>query len=281
MPRCDGSHRQEDWSCAVPRATSVASVVVAAAANANIAERLAHRLGGAALHRLEGAVEADRVIVVTDGSDLDRLLSALERVRAGSTRVLALGGDLPLLEAVFPEADVAPVPHADEAPVFWQHVVRALEGGEGVAARPRPSRLPRLFLSHATADEGRLAPTVSALRSVGIDVFLCGDSIPDGTRWWDAILEALREADRFVLALSESTARSAWCAFEAGAAVALGKRIQMLGLDGTPPPSFLAHLQVHDVARARRLRPWLTDDDALFEAICAAEARLDGDRAAV
>ena len=100
-----------------------------------------------------------------------------------------------------------------------------------------------------------------------MDVFVCGDSIPGGARWWDTILDALRQCDRFVLVLSEDARRSSWCAFEVGAAVAEGKPIQLIGLDGDPPPSFVSHLQMVDVPRMMRQRPWLSADDAIIEAL--------------
>ena len=135
---------------------------------------------------------------------------------------------------------------------------------------------PRLFLSHATADEAQLRTAVALLRRLGVEIFLCGDSIRGGARWWDTILTALRDCDRFVLVLSPESRQSSWCAFEAGAAVALGKPIRLLSLDGAPPPSFLGHLQMLDVPRVIRSRPWLSMEDALVESLIAKEGHGSG-----
>ena len=270
LPLCDGSHAAEGWSCETLPAARHPRIYAAGPHHHTVADRLAHARRGGALHRLRGPVEAELLVIITDGADLDDLAPALARVRAERRRVVVLGADPALVGAAFPGASVVWVPQADHPAVLWRQLVAALDQPEQArASTPAPT----VFLSHATADETRLQPAIEALRRVGVSVFSCGDSIPGGTRWWDHIRAALHAADRFVLVLSPAARASTWCAFEAGAAMAWDKPIQLVSLDGAPPPSFLAHLQMQDVGRIQALRPWLTADEALIEALLAPLSR--------
>lgn len=263
LPLCDGSHAAEGWSCAALPGAALARVFAAAPHNHTLAERLAHVRRGQPLHRLDGPVAAEELVVLTDGTDLDHLRPALARLQATETRVLVVGADVALLGGAFRGARLTAVPEADHPAVLWTALLRALDAPEAPALPP----VRRLFLSHATADEARLQPAVAALRDLGLEVFVCGDSIPAGSRWWDEIRAALQACDRFLLLLSAASRDSGWCAFEAGAAVAWDKPVQLISLDGTLPPSYLAHLHMLDLPRARRLRPWLDEEDALIEAL--------------
>ena len=266
LPLCDGSHRTEGWTCATDTPTVHARLFVAGPHNHNLAERLAHARQGAALHRLSGSVRAEQVVVLTDGADLDLLTTALRRVTGQRRRVLLIGADPALLRGAFSGSTLVPVSDSPHPALLWRDLLAALDAAASPAVGPPPA----LFLSHATADEALLQPAVDLLRRLSVSVFVCGDSIPGGARWWDTILDALSACDRFVLVLSESARQSSWCAFEVGAAVALGKSIQLISLDGHPPPSFVSHLQMLNVPRLLRQRPWLTRQDALIEALLAA-----------
>jgi hypothetical protein len=264
LPVCDGSHRDAGWRCA--EATVHGRVFAAGHHAQALAERLAHARGGSALQRLDGGVRAAELVVVTDGSDLGALQPELARVEARRTRVVVIGADHGLLTAALPGAELLAVEDTTDPALLWHRIANALDGP---AIAPVDARPPRLFVSHAVSDEPRLAPVARALRALGIEVFLCGDSIRSGSDWRERIVEALRAADRFVLVLSAASRESTWCAFEAGVAVALGTPVQVLSLDGTDPPSFLAHLQMDDLARMRGLRPWLDADEALIDALLA------------
>ncbi|MDG1480416.1 MAG: TIR domain-containing protein [Myxococcota bacterium] len=268
-PLCDGSHSTDGWRCVAATAPVHARLFVAAPHNDNIAERLAHARQGVALHRLAGPVVAASVVVITDGAELDLLTTSLGRVSGprGSPprqRVVLLGGDPALLRGAFPGSAVESVPDEGHPVLLWRRLTQLLD-----ASPPEPSTEPppRLFLSHATADEPLLQPAIALLRRLGVSVFVCGDSIPGGARWWDTILSSLHQCDRLVLVLSEAARRSTWCAFEVGAAAAVGKPIRVISLDGQPPPSFVSHLQMFDVPRMLRQRPWLTQEDSVLEAI--------------
>ena len=264
LPLCDGAHTVEGWRCAMPGSDAYTEVFAAGPAYQTVVERLAHASKANALHRLDGQLSTESLVVVTDGTDLHHLRPALARVKAQSTRVMVIGADPALLGGAFPGAAIVPVADSDQPGLLWRHLTAALDQ-ESVDVAGRL----RMFLSHATDDEAVLQPAVEALRRLGVTVFSCGDSIPGGSRWWDQILDALRDCDRFVSVLTPASRASTWCAFEAGAAVALGKPLQLVSLDGLPPPSFLSHLQMQDVPRLRVLHPWLEEQDAVLEAFLA------------
>jgi len=264
LPLCDGAHTVEGWRCSLSHSVEYTEVVAGGLAYRTVVERLAHARRASALHQLKGRLSAESLVVITDGTDIDHLSPALARVRAETTRVLLVGADPTLLGAAFPGASITPVADSDQPALFWHHLTEALEQTARVVSGPT-----RMFLSHATDDEAILQAPVEALRRLGVTVFSCSDSIPGGTRWWDEILQSLRSCDRFVLVLSPASRASTWCAFEAGAAVALGKPLQLVSLDGLPPPSFLAHLQMQSVPRSRVLHPWLDEEDSLLEALLA------------
>jgi hypothetical protein len=269
LPLCDGSHRTDAWRCVATAAPIHAQLFVAAPHNDNIAERLAHARQGVALHRLSGPVVAASVVVITDGADIDLLTTSLKRVSgprgdAPRQRVVLLGGDPAMLRGAFSGSAIESIPDEGHPVLLWRQLTQLLD-----VAPPAPSSKPppRLFLSHAAADEPLLQPAVALLRRLGVSVFVCGDSIPGGARWWDTILSSLHQCDRFVLVLSEASRRSTWCAFEVGAAAAVDKPIRVISLDSQPPPSFISHLQMFDVPRMIRQRPWLTQADSIIEAL--------------
>ena len=266
LPLCDGAHASLSWTCAADTPAHHARLFVAAPQNHNIARRLAHAWQGAALHQVNGDVLAEQVTVISDGADVDFLSTALQRVVAPQRQVLLLGGDPILMQAIFPDAHIRPVDMAEHPSLLWRNIQAAMQQSAEHTPLTAADK-PLLFVSHATADEPMLEEPIAILRRLGIDFFVCGDSIAGGERWWDAILDALRRCDRFVVVLSEASRQSGWCSFEIGAAVALNKPIQLISLDGLPPPSFVGHLQMWDVPRARRQRPWLDQTDALIEAV--------------
>lgn len=244
-------------------------VVVAAQHNASLAERLARHLGGVALHEVTGEVEAERAVAIVEGGDLERVAAAMRRVHAPMTRAVNLGGDDAVVSWVLGGCEVVRVDGDAGPALLWRALVQATEATFDVRAPipSEPRRLPKLFLSHAASDEAELSSAVAVVRRMGLEVFVCGDSIGDGERWWDTIVSSLHACDVFVLVLSPASRASTWCAFEAGAAIALGKRVRLVSLDGASPPTFVAQLQMHDVARTLRMRPWLTRDDVLVEAL--------------
>jgi hypothetical protein len=265
-PLCDGAHASLGWTCTPHDAGRPAWCFVAGPASHNLAERLAHELGGVALHRAPEVTRAERLVVLLEGHEVDAIEASVARVEAPARQVWALGPEAVAAAGALGGATVILI--AEEGRSLWNALLAAARG-EAAATRA-PGLLPT-FLSHAVADEPALAGPLERLRRVHrADVFLCADSIAPGTAWEETILRELIARPRFVLAWSEATRASTSCAFEAGAARALGRHVRLVGLDGTPPPAFLQHLQVIDVPRQLRARPWLGFDEALLSALLAA-----------
>lgn len=265
MPLCDGSHREDGWRCGVPSDERAALAFAASHSLTNLAERLAHRTGGVALHRVGGSLRCERLVLLTDGQDVAALAEQAGQVSAEERRVVAVGVPPEVIQWAFPNATCVGVEGGDSSQV-WSAVERAIEQDE---TQPPEARVrPRVFLSHATADEGRLLPLIEGLRgNYGLEVFVCADSIRSGEDWQRKIDSTLRTSDLFLFVNSEAARESTFCAFEAGMAVAKGKPIHVVTLDGAQIPMHLQHLQALDVERLRVRRPWLSSSDAILEAM--------------
>lgn len=277
LPLCDGAHRAEGWRCGSPGSERFADAFVADHAYANLADRLAHRFDGVSLHRVDGQIRCGRLVVITAGHGGPTLAGQLARVSTEHLVVLGVGVPEESLRWAFPEASV--VAMIDDAGVgLWTSAEAALATPTGV--EPSPQR-PSVFLSHAHQDEGQLFAVIEALRTrFHLDIFVCADSIPDGSEWSHEIEAQLRERSLFVSVASQAALASTFCAFEAGMAVALNKPIRVVSLDGVRPASHLQHLQALDITRLRSRKPWLSETEATLEAFLQVCADAASDRAA-
>jgi hypothetical protein len=231
---------------------------------ANLAERLAHRFDGVAMHVTKGRIRIEQLVVLADSTELDVLAAQVDRVDAGQIRVLAIEADPLLLSRVFPDVPITTLTDVDPA-WLWQAALEACSGSPGVLPG---RRFPRVFLSHAVADEGSLVGAIEYLRRVTQSpFFLCGDSIGSGEPWQPRILTQLGQAERLLFVLSEASSKSTFCAFEVGQAMAREIPIGLVAIDDTPPPAYLQHLQVIQVSRLHALRPWLSKSEVLIEAL--------------
>lgn len=272
-PLCDGAHRAADWSCARTVRQEAPFVFLADPMYTNLADRLAHRFDGLSIGDLDGPIRCDRLVVLTGGHGASGLRKRMTGVQHRSCTVLGVGVPVETIGWAFPNAECASL-GAQSGVALWAEAEAFLSGG---SSHRTWLQKPRLFLSHSHQDEAVLFPVIEALRSVyGLDVFVCADSIPGGTEWHARIETALRERDLFLSIVSESANRSTFCAFEAGMAVALGKPIRLVSLDGTRPPGHLEHLQAEDVPRLQARKPWLPRMEAILGAMlqaCASETR--------
>jgi len=266
MPLCDGSHRSEGWQCAVAADELVRFAFVANDNLRNLADRLAHRFRGRSLQSTAERIRCERLVLVTDGQDVDVLGRICEAVQRVETLVLCIGMDPSVLLWAFPEADCVGI-EAYTGPLLWSQVEEAVAQAVPAAQVHRP----RVFLSHSVQDEEMLFPTIEALRDhFGLELFVCADSIPSGSGWHEEIRRQVEACDRFLFVSSAAAASSSFCAFEAGIAYALNKAIHVLSLDGTLPPLHLQSIQAIDVERLQARKPWLTHGDAMLEACLTA-----------
>ena len=263
MPICDGSHSAEGWRCDAPGVDKIEQVFVASTYLRNLADRLAWKTGGVSLHMTDGEVHCDRLVVLTDGHGAAAWVPQLKRVHAEEILIVGVGPAASRLARRFPEAVFVAVPD-DPIEALWAASLAAISGEGGVSeAEP----MPRIFLSHAVADETALFPIIERLREEeGADIFVCADSIVPGTEWQAVLKRELRARDLFLFVSTAASKVSAFCAFEAGIATALGKPIRIVSPDGTTPPAHLQHIQSMDAERLRMRKPWLLPADATYEA---------------
>lgn len=262
LPACDGSHSDSTWACRAERSSRAPYAFVAGPHDENLAERLAGELDGIAVHGTDDRVIAEEVVVLASPSGLDAVGRLLERVAAPRRRVISLDAAQVIANAF----DGWPIVAAGgETLALWESVRAAVTGQPAAVHR---HRLAPMFLSHAVADEALILPAVDYLRRhLDADLFVCADSIDTGASWHDAIVSELRVRPRLVWLLSRAAAASNFCAFEIGYAMALAKPLTIISLDGTPPPAYAQHLHMIDLARLRRVRPWLEAREALIESL--------------
>lgn len=266
-PLCDGSHQDEGWVCGAPADDWAELGFVASHSLTNLAERLAHRLGGLALHRLDGSLRCERLFILTDGQDVAALRRQIERAEANRHVVIAVECDPEVMRWAFEEADCVGVAAEDTAQL-WAEAERVVTSSEETKTEGPPSARPQVFMSHAVADEARLLPLIEGLRrNFGLDIFVCADSIRYGDAWKETITTELGRSDVFLFVNSEAARVSTFCAFETGLAVALERPVALLNLDGAALPLFLQEIQASDVVRLQASRPWLSSNDAILEAI--------------
>ncbi|MDA1004847.1 MAG: toll/interleukin-1 receptor domain-containing protein, partial [Chloroflexi bacterium] len=111
----------------------------------------------------------------------------------------------------------------------------------------------RIFVSYSRADAVRIDELHRDLESLGHDAWLDRD-LTGGQRWWDHILQSIRDCDTFVVALSSASLESRACQSELQYATALGKPVLPVLVkrdvsDGLMPPA-LAQLQRVDYTQA-------------------------------
>lgn len=95
----------------------------------------------------------------------------------------------------------------------------------------------RVFISYSHLDMAVVEHLERDLDSLGCDVW-CDRELSGGQRWWDGILESIRQCDVFVFAISEAAVRSEACGRELAYATALGKSVLPV-LAGQPVPEGL------------------------------------------
>ena len=272
LPLCDGSHESPGWTCSPEEVDVLPYVFVASSNLQNLADRLAHRFGGASIQTAGEKLQCRRLVVVADGHDIDRLQDLRGSVDADSVVVMGVGPGAGALQWAFEDAVHLTVDE-EFAPLLWKRAEAALLSG---SAQLDAVERPRVFLSHSVRDEAAIIDVVDALRDqFEIPIFVCADSIRAGDDWYAEIHDHLARCDVFVFVVSHSANASVFCAFETGVATGLGKPVRVVSLDGHVPPAHLQHIQSADIPRLLQRKPWLTEADALLEGLLSA---LGGDR---
>jgi len=260
----------EDWTC-VPDGDDIADIVFLASPHLrNLADRLAHRFSGVSAHADDSNLRTHKLVILTNGVGTLGIHQRRTEITAHSTQVVGIGLDTAALQWAFSDAEYRTVA-AEPTLSLWSRVLATLTTEEA------PSRLvvqrPRVFISHGVNDEPTIYPILTILREqYGLELFVCADSIDAGSSWQDEITSHLRRCDIFLIISSHAVARSLFCAFEAGMAVALDKPIRIVKLDDSKLPLHLQDRQSVDVHRLMQRKPWLTQADAVLDACITAIA---------
>jgi hypothetical protein len=101
----------------------------------------------------------------------------------------------------------------------------------------------RLFASYARGDARHVHLLVKLVRASGAPVFLDTDSIPPGTKWREALAEAISNASAVVVFWSARAAKSREVEDEYEEGIRLAKTIIPVCLDDAPLPSALSPYQ--------------------------------------
>ena len=109
----------------------------------------------------------------------------------------------------------------------------------------------RIFISHAVSDEAIILPVLEQLEGLyDLQFFICS-KIPSQSNWYSEIEQHLRDCDTVWTFLSTDFSQSTFCAFEIGMTRALKKTMMLFSLDGSTPPAYLQHLQMHSLPRVQ------------------------------
>lgn len=104
-----------------------------------------------------------------------------------------------------------------------------------------------VFLSHSTASNDVSRDLTQELRAQGMTVFFDQDSLFGGSSIEEEIRRALESSRAVVVVLDSSSTSSPWTAFEAGAAIGMGKPVvpvMVRGVSSGQIPSPLRHLAI-------------------------------------
>ncbi|MEO8498795.1 MAG: toll/interleukin-1 receptor domain-containing protein [Planctomycetota bacterium] len=103
-----------------------------------------------------------------------------------------------------------------------------------------------IFLSYSHHDQSWVKAFVEQLTKNQVDVWYDQQAIRAGDRWQELIQDALRKSSILVAVLSKDSVKRPWMFFELGAAVADGKTVIPVlieGLDFRDLPSLIAQFQ--------------------------------------
>ncbi len=105
-----------------------------------------------------------------------------------------------------------------------------------------------LFLSYTSRDREKLRPLLDGLHRLRHTVWF-DQELEGGQQWWEAILERIRQADAFLLAVSPAFIESEACGLELEYARALSKPVLPVMVERARPellPPSLAAVQIVD-----------------------------------
>jgi hypothetical protein len=264
LPFCDGQHQKEGWTCANSRKRIQALGILSGENYSSLAEKLAHHLDAHIIQAQSEKAFYQKLIILTDGTELDQCSLFLEQVEYQEVQLIAIGiSEIPLLDQ-FPKTEAAASISSDIR-LLWSELLLAISHK---SAPNRSEKIQKIFISHSTKDEVFLAPVIKYLRKyLGVDIFLCSDSIPSGDAWYQKIITELEQTDLVIAMYSKSFKESHFCSFEIGMTRALQKKLLLIGIDDTPLPVFLQDIQTEFLSKNQKQKMWLNPEEVLIDLI--------------
>jgi len=110
-----------------------------------------------------------------------------------------------------------------------------------------------IFLSHSTEDKEIAGMIKKKLDPFGIDVFLAHEDIEGGTDWTPRLHSEIKTCEIFIILLSTNYHASNFTDQELGMALAYGKPLIPISIDGTMPYGFMEKYQ------SMKCQPDITD----------------------
>jgi len=113
MPLCDGAHRSDKWQCDNTESPVAAVAFAASYSLRNLADRLAHRYQGTSIHGPGSNVSTHKLVLVSDGHDIEHLRQIATEMNADQVIVLSTGSAAESAQWAFPDAECRTVPEGD------------------------------------------------------------------------------------------------------------------------------------------------------------------------
>ncbi len=100
-----------------------------------------------------------------------------------------------------------------------------------------------IFLSHSSEDKQIASEIKKTLDPFGIDIFLAHDDIEGGEDWKTVLYSEIKDCEIFIVLLSQNYHKAKFTDQELGMALAYGKPIIPISMDGKMPYGFMEKFQ--------------------------------------
>ncbi|PCJ21500.1 MAG: hypothetical protein COB02_02590 [Candidatus Cloacimonadota bacterium] len=261
FPICDGEHGQLGWSCNIDIEIDPDYAFFSNLSLENIGLKAANHFDGVSYVNPRKKVICQKAVYFSNGTDLEHFEKWKNKIDAQKYYIIFLNKSI-LRPKISLDWEVILLDSDCEHPMLELERFFSL----GLVVNSLTTILDKVFLSHSVQDENSIHFVVEYLRKfLDVDIFLCGDSLQEGSLWFDEIESNLKGREHFILLNSAFVKSSVFCAFEAGMAKAFNKKISIISLDGSTPSAYFQHLHMFDIPRLQLQKPWLTHKEVLIE----------------
>jgi hypothetical protein len=258
-PLCDGSHIDQSW-CGQTPAEQITRLVIASPALSSLAEWWAAVIDGKTITETTENIRdsIEEIWVLSDGIQLPLLKLLIEQIPHQTERWIHTDS-----HPVLPQ-DWVSLRNQSHYHLPSDFELKTLDPLRLKPIQPTLVNPRRIFISHAVSDETIILPILEYLEGLyDLQFFICS-KIPSQANWYTEIEQHLRDCDTVWTFLSSDFSQSTFCAFEIGMTRALKKNMILFSIDGSTPPAYLQHLQMHSVPRVQSHSPWLSQNEVLI-----------------